>query len=68
MFFMSYRGSSASAYAGIDKSAQTITHVAIYLGDGQILHTYSASSGGVRVDQLSASWMNRFMFGGSVIR
>ncbi|MNM20527.1 putative endopeptidase YafL precursor [compost metagenome] len=68
MFFMSYRGSSASAYAGIDKSAQTITHVGIYLGDGQILHTYSASSGGVRVDQLSASWMNRFMFGGSVIR
>ncbi|WP_025701276.1 C40 family peptidase, partial [Paenibacillus forsythiae] len=68
MFFMSYKGSSAAAYAGIDKSAQTITHVALYLGDGQILHTYSVSSGGVRVDKLSASWTNRFLFGGSVIR
>lgn len=68
MFFMSYRGSSASAYAGIDKSAQTITHVGIYLGNGQILHTYSAASGGVKVSQLSASWTNRFLFGGSVIR
>ncbi|AKG36373.1 C40 family peptidase [Paenibacillus durus] len=67
MFFMSYKGSSAAAYAGIDKSAERITHVALYLGDGQILHTYSVSSGGVRVDKLSASWTNRFLFGGSVI-
>lgn len=68
MFFMSYRGSSASAYAGIDKSTATITHVAMYLGNGQILQTYSVASGGVRVDTLSASWMNRFLYGGSVIR
>ncbi|AHV99066.1 C40 family peptidase [Paenibacillus sabinae] len=67
MFFMSYRGSSPAAYAGIDKSAQRITHVALYLGDGQILHTYSVSSGGVRVDKLSASWTSRFLFGGSVV-
>ncbi|NGM85157.1 C40 family peptidase [Paenibacillus sp. 7124] len=67
MFFMSYRGSSPAAYAGIDKSAQRITHVALYLGDGQILHTYSISSGGVRVDKLSASWTSRFLFGGSVV-
>lgn len=68
MFFMAYKGNSASAYAGIDKNNARITHVAMYLGDGQILHTYSAASGGVRVDKLSASWMNRFLFGGSVIR
>ncbi|MRN56984.1 C40 family peptidase [Paenibacillus monticola] len=68
MFFMDYKGSSASAYAGIDKSTARISHVAIYLGNGQILHTYSVASGGVRVDNLSASWMNRFLFGGSVIR
>lgn len=68
MFFMSYKGNSASAYAGIDKSNARITHVAMYLGDGQILHTYSVASGGVKVDKLSASWMNRFLFGGSVIR
>ncbi|MNI62875.1 NlpC/P60 family protein [compost metagenome] len=68
MFFMDYKGSSASAYAGIDKSTARITHVGIYLGDNKILHTYSVSSGGVRVDNLSASWMNRFLYGGSVVR
>src|SRR5262249_21558414 len=50
MFFMSYKGTAASNYKGIDKSAQTVTHVAIYLGNGQILSTYSKESGGVRID------------------
>ncbi|CQR58287.1 C40 family peptidase [Paenibacillus riograndensis] len=68
MFFMDYKGSSDSAYAGIDKSTARITHVAMYLGDGQLLQTYSVASGGVRVDKLSASWMKRFLYGGSVIR
>ncbi|OBZ16258.1 hypothetical protein A8L34_26615 [Bacillus sp. FJAT-27264] len=68
MFFMSYRGNSASAYAGVNKLTEKITHVAIYLGDNKVLHTYSIASGGVRVDNLSASWMNRFLYGGSVIR
>ncbi|MFF2019859.1 C40 family peptidase [Paenibacillus sp. NPDC058177] len=68
MFFMSYRGNSASAYAGVNKLTERITHVAIYLGDNKVLHTYSVASGGVRVDNLSASWMNRFLYGGSVIR
>lgn len=68
MFFMDYKGTSTAAYAGIDKSTARITHVAMYLGDGQLLHTYSVTSGGVKVDKLSASWMNRFLYGGSVIR
>lgn len=68
MFFMDYKGSSASAYAGVDRFSERISHVAVYLGNGQILHTYSVASGGVRVDTLSASWMNRFLYGGSVIR
>jgi cell wall-associated NlpC family hydrolase len=68
MFFMDYKGNSASAYEGIDKSKARISHVAMYLGDGQILHTYSVASGGVKVDKLSASWVNRFLYGGSVIR
>jgi len=68
MFFMDYKGNSASAYEGIDKSKARISHVAMYLGDGQVLHTYSVASGGVKVDKLSASWTNRFLFGGSVIR
>ncbi|WP_379162909.1 SH3 domain-containing protein [Paenibacillus sp. sgz5001063] len=68
MFFTDYQGSSAYAYAGIDKLTARITHVAMYLGDGQLLQTYSVASGGVRVDKLSASWVNRFLYGGSVIR
>lgn len=67
VFFMSYKGSSASAYAGLDKSKQRITHVAIYLGDGKLLHTYSKKSGGVLVGDFSSSWQNRFLFGGSVL-
>jgi len=68
MFFMDYAGSSASNYA--DKSAfgETITHVGIYLGNGQILHTYSKESGGVRVDQIEGtSWEYRFLYGGSAL-
>jgi len=68
IFFMSYKGSSAAAYKNVDKSKETITHVAMYLGDGKMLHTYSKESGGVRIDQLSGSWENRFLFGGSVLK
>ncbi|CAM4421619.1 MAG: SH3 domain-containing C40 family peptidase [Paenibacillus macerans] len=68
VFFMSYRGSKASDYAGIDKQSQRITHVAMYLGNGQLLHTYSTKSGGVKVDQLDGAWVHRFMFGGSVLK
>ncbi|WP_408635001.1 C40 family peptidase [Paenibacillus phocaensis] len=68
VFFMSYKGSSAKSYQGIDKQKQRITHVAIYLGNGQLLHTYSKESGGVIVDQLDGAWVHRFMFGGSVLK
>lgn len=69
MFFMSYEGAAASNYAGIDKSAQTITHVAIYLGDGTVLHTYSPESGGVRIDSIAGRhWEYRFLFGGAVTK
>ncbi|WP_284644319.1 C40 family peptidase [Paenibacillus silviterrae] len=66
MFFMSYKGSSASDYQGINKSTEPVTHVGIYLGDGQMLHTYSVASGGVRIDSISGTqWNNRFLYGGS---
>ncbi|MNJ41852.1 D-gamma-glutamyl-meso-diaminopimelic acid endopeptidase CwlS precursor [compost metagenome] len=68
LFFMSYKGSSSAAYAGIDKSKERITHVAMYLGNGEILHTYSNASGGVRTDKLTGSWVKRFLYGGSVIK
>ncbi|WP_409342423.1 SH3 domain-containing protein [Paenibacillus sp. MBLB4367] len=68
LFFMSYKGTKASSYAGIDKASQRITHVAIYLGNGQILHTYSKESGGVRIDNLAGKhWEYRFVFGGSAL-
>lgn len=68
LFFMSYRGSSASAYSGVNKSTQRITHVGIYLGDGKILHTYSKESGGVRINTIVGThWEKRFLFGGSAL-
>ncbi|CAH8772970.1 C40 family peptidase [Paenibacillus dendritiformis] len=69
MFFMSYKGSKASDYKGVNKSTERITHVGIYLGDGKILHTYSQKSGGVRVNNvLNTTWEHRFLFGGSVVK
>jgi len=68
MFFMSYKGTSASSYSGVNKAKATITHVGIYLGNGQILHTYSVASGGVRIDNVAGKhWEYRFLFGGSAI-
>ncbi|TLS54198.1 NlpC/P60 family protein [Paenibacillus antri] len=68
MFFMSYRGSSASDYKGLTKSKQRITHVSIYLGNGKMLHTYSKDSGGVRIDSIdNKHWEYRFIFGGSAL-
>lgn len=68
MFFMSYRGTSASSYSGVNKATATITHVGIYLGDGKVLHTYSKESGGVRTDSIVGKhWEHRFLFGGSAL-
>lgn len=69
MFFMSYKGSSASSYKNVNKSKERITHVGIYLGNGKIIHTYSKASGGVRIDTVSnTSWEHRFLYGGSVVK
>jgi cell wall-associated NlpC family hydrolase len=68
VFFMSYIGSDPSEYSALDKSVQRITHNAIYLGNGQILHTYSKASGGVRIDTIGNNqWENRFLFGGGAL-
>lgn len=68
MFFMSYKGSAASNYTGVNPNTERITHVGIYLGNGEILHTYSSSSGGVRIDKLTGAWKYRFLYGGSVLK
>ncbi|MFD0589847.1 SH3 domain-containing protein [Paenibacillus sp. GCM10027627] len=68
MFFMSYNGTSSSAYSSANKANAKITHVGIYLGDGQILHTYSKESGGVRTNSIAGThWEKRFLFGGSAL-
>jgi len=69
MFFMSYKGSKSSSYAGINKAAQRITHNGIYLGNGKIMHTYLEKSGGVRIDSIEGKhWEYRFVFGGSALK
>jgi cell wall-associated NlpC family hydrolase len=68
MFFMSYRGSRAADYSGIQRWNERVTHVAIYLGNGKLLHTWSKSSGGVRIDSLvNKHWEHRFLFGGCAL-
>jgi len=68
MFFMSYKGTKASSYAGVNKSTARITHVGIYLGDGKILHTYSNAGGGVTTSDISGKhWEHRFLYGGSAL-
>jgi cell wall-associated NlpC family hydrolase len=69
LFFMAYKGPNKSDYSGINKSTQRINHVAMYLGNGKILHTYSKASGGVRIDTIGGNaWEYRFLFGGSPLK
>ncbi|MGO4501054.1 C40 family peptidase [Paenibacillus sp. 2RAB27] len=69
LFFSSYKGSKASDYDGINVLTEPITHVGLYLGNGQMLHTYSVESGGVRVDTIDGKqWENRFLYGGPVLK
>ncbi|MFD2672241.1 C40 family peptidase [Marinicrinis sediminis] len=69
LFFSSYEGVHASDYAGVNKSTARVTHNGIYLGNGQILHTYSKDSGGVRIDTIADShWEYRFLYGGSPVQ
>jgi cell wall-associated NlpC family hydrolase len=68
IFFMSYKGSRASSYAGVNKATATITHDGIYLGDGKVLHTFSKESGGVKISSIEGThWEHRFLFGGSAL-
>jgi cell wall-associated NlpC family hydrolase len=46
-------------------SSGTISHVAIYMGDGKILHT--TSNRGVHVGDMTSYWSNRFYFGGNIL-
>lgn len=46
-------------------SSGRISHVAIYMGDGRILH--AISNGGVQVGSMTSYWQNRFYFGGNIL-
>lgn len=49
-------------------STGKVYHVGLYMGNGKILHTYSVKSGGVRVDKIDGTWLERrFYFGGSLL-
>ena len=68
VFFSQYRGNKATDYAQTTLVLQPITHVAVYLGNDLILHTYSLRSGGVRIDKLSGThWAYRLQFGVSLL-
>lgn len=68
MFFMDYKGTSPSLYQSKDPFVTKVTHVGIYLGNGQMLNTYSNASGGVRVDSIQGKhWEYRFLYGGSAL-
>ncbi|AJY77495.1 hypothetical protein VN24_04385 [Paenibacillus beijingensis] len=69
MFFGDYIGNKPDDYSGIDADKAIITHVAIYLGDGILLHTYSKASGGVKVTENieDTHWDYRFLYGGSAL-
>lgn len=69
MFFSSYKGSKATDYDNVNVLTEPITHVGLYLGNGNILHTYSIESGGVRTDTIAGKqWENRFLYGGRILQ
>jgi cell wall-associated NlpC family hydrolase len=65
IFFMNYKGWRASDYQGIVASRERIGHVGIYMGNNQVLHTYSKKAGGVKITKFrGTSWGYRFIVGG----
>ncbi|MCZ8518139.1 MULTISPECIES: C40 family peptidase [Paenibacillus] len=69
LFFIGYRGGQPDAYRGADKSIENISHVGLYLGNGKMIHTASARTGGVRIDEVNGNHLEyRFVLGGSVLQ
>ncbi|MDF2921886.1 MAG: hypothetical protein K0R57_800 [Paenibacillaceae bacterium] len=68
LFFMEYRGYQQDNYRDIDPATKRISHVGIYLGNGNMIHTASQATGGVRTDYLYGKHLEwRFVSGGSVL-
>jgi peptidoglycan DL-endopeptidase CwlO len=68
LFFMDYKGPRPEDYRGINPANERITHCGIYMGDGQMIHTASRATGGVRIDNVWGKHLEyRFVRGGSVL-
>lgn len=68
LFFMDYKGPKPEDYRGVNPADARITHVGIYMGNGNILHTASQATGGVRIDTLFGKHLEwRFIQGGGVL-
>jgi peptidoglycan DL-endopeptidase CwlO len=68
LFFTDYNGPRAEDYRYQSRSDIRISHVGIYLGNGNILHTASKATGGVRIDYMYGKHLEwRFVSGGSVL-
>jgi len=68
LFFIGYSGVYPETYERADRSINNISHVGISLGDGRMIHTASAKTGGVRIDPVTGNHLQyRFVFGGSVL-
>lgn len=68
LFFTSFRGTDPQDYRNKNNSIENITHAGIYLGNGRMIHTASAATGGVRIDNVFGNHLEyRFVLGGSVL-
>ncbi|MCR8631000.1 C40 family peptidase [Paenibacillus radicis (ex Xue et al. 2023)] len=68
LFFISFNGVDPQNYRNKNKSIESITHTGIYLGNGKMIHTASAATGGVRIDNVFGNHLEwRFVLGGSVL-
>ncbi|AEI40055.1 C40 family peptidase [Paenibacillus mucilaginosus] len=69
LFFIGYRGGQPDAYRGASKAMGNISHCGLYLGNGKMIHTASARTGGVRIDNVFDNHLEyRFVMGGSVLQ
>ena len=68
LFFSDYKGPRKSNYGAQTTDLNKISHVGIYMGNNQMLHTASQATGGVRYSKVFGThYEYRFVIGGSVL-
>jgi hypothetical protein len=66
LFFSAYQGIQPENYWNTPD--RTISHVGVYIGNGKMIHTASAKTGGVRIDPIKGNHFEyRFVVGGGVL-